>query len=128
MRNIFSVFFFLFLYPDSTVRTQYYKYFHPKECMIGGGVVCESMWQTLLEQNISTIPFDFTDEKSKIQFLYPYGATLNVAQPSNILMTTGAVVYPFNRPIAGYFRNEKNGKILTIGSGHMFHDKYIIGE
>lgn len=96
--------------------------------MIGGGIVCESMWQSLLEQNITTIPFEFSDEKMKIQFLYPYGATLNVAQPSNILMTTGAVVYPFNRPIAGYYCNENNGKILTIGSGHMFHDKYIVGK
>lgn len=97
--------------------------------MIGGGIVCESMWRSLLSTtNISKIPFEFSDEKLKLQFVYPYGATLNVAQPSNILMTTGAAAYPFNRPLAGYFVNAKNGKLLAIGSGHMFQDKYITEE
>lgn len=113
---------------DSTVRAHYYKYFHPKESMVGGGVVCAAMCRALLDQNITTIPYDFSDEKLKIQFVYPYGATLNVRSPSNILMTTGPVVYPFNRPIAGYYCNEKNGKILAIGSGYMFEDKYITEE
>lgn len=110
---------------DATVRANYYKYFHPKECMIGGGIVCASMCKAILEHSVTTIPYDFTDEKLKIQFAYPYGATLNVRSPSNVLMTTGPAVYPFNRPIAGYYCNEKNGKILAIGSGHMFEDKYI---
>lgn len=96
--------------------------------MVGGGVTCTSMYKTLLEQNISTIPFDFSDERLKIQFVYPYGSTLNVRSPANIMLTTGSAVYPFNRPLAGYYCNEKNGKILAIGSGHMFDDKYIIEE
>lgn len=97
--------------------------------MIGGGVVCESMWRALLAQpNVSRIAFEFSDEKLKLQFVYPYGATLNVAYPSNILMTTGAVVYPFNRPVAGHFANNVGGKILAIGSGHMFQDKYMVEE
>lgn len=50
---------------------------------------------------------------------------MNVVQPSNVLLTTGPVAYPFNRPIAGYYVNEVGGKILAIGSGHMFQDKYI---
>lgn len=93
--------------------------------MIGGGVVCATMCKTILEQSTTTIPYDFSDEKMKIQFIYPYGATLNVRSPANILMTTGSVVYPFHRPVAGYYCNEKNGKILAIGSGYMFEDKYI---
>lgn len=96
--------------------------------MIGGGVVCLAMCKAILEKNIQPIPYEFSDEKLKIQFVYPYGATLNVRQPSNVLMTTGSVVYPFNRPIAGYFCNDKNGKILAIGSGYMFEDKYISEE
>lgn len=119
----------LYLFPDSVVRTQYYKYFHPKECMIGGGVVCETMWRHLIAQPaVSKIPFDFSDEKTKLQFVYPYGATLSIAHPANILMTTGAAAYPFNRPVAGYHRNNAQGKVLTIGSGHMFSDKYMSEE
>lgn len=83
------------------------------------------MCKSILEQSNTAIPYEFSDEKMKIQFVYPYGATLNVRSPANVLMTTGSVVYPFNRPIAGYFCNEKNGKILAIGSGYMFEDKYI---
>lgn len=113
---------------DSTVRAHYYKYFHPKEALVGGGIVCSAMCRTILDQNITTIPYDFNDEKLKIQFVYPYGATLNVRSPANILMSTGSAVYPFNRPIAGYYCNEKNGKILAIGSGYMFEDKYINEE
>lgn len=117
---------FLSFCTDSTVRPHYYKHFHPKECIIGGGIVCNPMYRAILDQNmLSTINYDFSDEKSKIQFIYPYGVTLNVRHPSNILMTTGSVVYPFNRPIAGYYCNERNGKILAIGSGYMFEDKYI---
>lgn len=115
----------IYLISDATVRAHYYKYFHPKECMIGGGIVCNAMSKAIIEQNNATLSYDFTDEKLKIQFVYPYGATLNVRNPSNILMTTGSVVYPFNRPIAGYFCNEKNGKILALGSGYIFEDKYI---
>lgn len=115
--------------PDAVVRTQYYKYFHPKECMIGGGVVCDTMWRHLLAQPaVTRIPFDFSDEKTKLQFVYPYGATVSVAHPANVLMTTGAAAYPFNRPVAGYHRNNAGGKVLTIGSAHMFADKYMVEE
>lgn len=62
------------------------------------------------------------------QFVYPFGSTINVVHPSVALLTTGPVSYPLNRPITGYFNNEKNGKIIAIGSGHMFHDKYIANE
>lgn len=93
--------------------------------MIGGGVVCSTMCKTILEQSNTAFPYEFSNEKMKMQFIYPYGATLNVRTPANILMTTGSMVYPFNRPITGYYCNEKNGKILAIGSGYMFEDKYI---
>lgn len=87
--------------------------------------MCESMCRHLLSLNIEKIDYNFTDEKFKIHFQYPYGATLNVVDPANILMTTGPVVYPFNRPLVGYYCNDKGGKILAIGSGHMFQDKYL---
>lgn len=93
--------------------------------MVAGGIVCAQMAKAILDQHITTLSYDFSDEKMKIQFVYPYGATLNVRNPSNTMMTTGSAVYPFNRPITGYYCNEKHGKILAIGSGYMFEDKYI---
>lgn len=60
-----------------------------------------------------------------LQFVYPYGSTLNVRSPANILLTTGSAVYPFNRPLAGYYCHANGGKIMAIGSGSMFEDKYV---
>lgn len=110
---------------DNVIRSHYYKNFHPKEATIAGGVVCESMWKHLITQHIDKIDYDFTDEKHQILFQYPYGATLKVMDPSVVLLTTGPAVYPFNRPVCSYFLNENNGKVLSLGSGHMFEDKYI---
>uniref|UniRef100_A0A8W7JBN4 Intraflagellar transport 52 n=1 Tax=Anopheles albimanus TaxID=7167 RepID=A0A8W7JBN4_ANOAL len=114
---------------DVVVRPQYYKYFHPKEALISGGVGCDSMNNLLLEASKSILSsFDFMDDKYKVEFVYPFGATMNIISPSNVLLTTGPVVYPFNRPLAGYYQNENNGKLIAIGSGHMFQDKYISNE
>ncbi|XP_058449784.1 intraflagellar transport protein 52 homolog [Malaya genurostris] len=114
---------------DSVVRPQYYKYFHPKEALISGGIASDTMNNNMLDYSKSILTaFDFMDDKYKVEFVYPFGATMNVIHPSNILLTTGPVVYPFNRPLAGYYQNESYGKIIAIGSGHMFQDKYIANE
>lgn len=92
---------------------------------MGGGVVCESMCRHLLKQNVEILDFDFSEDKCKLHFHYPYGATLNVKEPANILMTTGPAVYPFNRPLVAYHKLENGGKLLLAGSGYLFHDKYL---
>lgn len=104
---------------------------------MGGGVVCESMWRLLLKQNVEILDFDFSEDKCKIHFHYPYGATLNVKEPgNNILMTSGPAVYPFNRPLVAYHKLERegekegegegeSGKLLLAGTGYLFHDKYL---
>lgn len=114
---------------DSVVRPHYYKYFHPKEALISGGVVPNKVTKSLISsnKNISST-LQYMEDKYKIEFVYPFGATMNVVAPSNVILTTGPVAYPFNRPIAGLFVNDKDGKILATGSGHMFADKYITHE
>lgn len=64
----------------------------------------------------------------KPQFVYPFGATLNIILPAIPLLTTGPVVYPYNRPLAGLYTNSTGGRILACGSGHMFQDRYITEE
>ncbi|XP_034099419.2 intraflagellar transport protein 52 homolog [Drosophila albomicans] len=123
--NFFLEQYGIYINNDNVVRPHYYKNFHPKECIVGGGVVCEAMWRHLLKLDIEKVDYDFSDEKYKIHFQYPYGATLNVSEPANVLLTTGPVVYPFNRPLAGYYSNVKGGKILALGSGYIWHDKYL---
>lgn len=111
---------------DSVVRPHYYKYFHPKEVLINGGIVCDNMVKAL--ESSKKNPNNILEEKYGLEFVYPFGATLNVVSPSNVLMTTSTVAYPFNRPLCGHYCNDKNGQILAVGSGHMFQDKYISNE
>lgn len=112
---------------DSVVRQHYYKYFHPKEVVLNGCIVCENMNNELLKV-VKKNGTGIMDEKYEIEFVYPFGATINVISPSNTLVTTSTVAYPFNRPVVGYFSNENGGQILAVGSGHMFSDKYIVNE
>lgn len=37
--------------------------------------------------------------KQALQFLYAFGATLNVAKPATALLSTGSVAFPLNRPV-----------------------------
>lgn len=37
--------------------------------------------------------------KQALQFVYPYGATLNVAKPATAILSTGSVAFPLNRPV-----------------------------
>lgn len=98
--------------------------------VINGGIAPDKMGKYLLDQNklVEDTPLSLIDDKYKVEFVYPFGSSLNVMAPSVVLLTTGSVAYPFNRPIAGYYSNESNGKIIAIGSGHMFQDKYINDE
>lgn len=64
-----------------------------------------------------------------MNFLYPYGATLNVAQPSTVVLSSGSVTIPTNRPICAYHCNETiGGKLLVLGSSLMLTDAYIEKE
>ena len=111
---------------DSVIRPTYYKSFHPKIALVNGGVVCENMVKALIEVNkTSGTNLSLLDDKQSLEFLYAFGATMNVVSPSNILLTTSSVAYPFNRPLCGHFINENGGQILAVGSGHMFADKYV---
>ncbi|QQP54512.1 Intraflagellar transport protein 52-like protein, partial [Caligus rogercresseyi] len=62
-------------------------------------------------------------------FLYPYGATLNVAKPAISIFSTGSVSYPLNRPICAFYKHPNtNGKLAVLGSTAIFSDQYIDKE
>jgi len=64
-----------------------------------------------------------------ISFVFPYGASLNVAKPAAPILTSGSVAYPLNRPLCAFYSSEdKKGKLAVIGSGHLLTDKYINWE
>lgn len=98
---------------DSLVRTHYYKYFHPKECYVGDSKVTPSL----------------NKEKLDLTFVYPFGCTLNVNKPSLVAFTSGLTSFPINKALGAIFYDENNkGRLVALGSGHMFSDKYIDQE
>nr|CDS18299.1 intraflagellar transport protein 52 [Echinococcus granulosus] len=62
--------------------------------------------------------------KQALQFLYAFGATLNVVKPATVLLSTGSVAFPLNRPNP----NGGSGKLAVVGSIAMFTDAYINKE
>ena len=61
-----------------------------------------------------------------LSFLYPYGATLNVARPAVPVLSTGSVSFPLNRPVCAFYSHPgSGGKLAVLGSGAMFADQYI---
>ena len=61
-----------------------------------------------------------------LAFVYPYGATLNVARPAVPVLSSGSVSFPLNRPVCAlYSHGERGGggRLAVVGSGTMFSDQ-----
>ncbi|XP_054004093.1 intraflagellar transport protein 52 homolog [Hylaeus anthracinus] len=102
---------------DSVIRMSYSQTMHPKECLISQGMSNKSIFSKSHNEYID------------LAFLYPYGATLNVAQPSIVALSSGSVAVPTNRPICAYHYSEASGsKLLVLGSSRMLTDTYIEKE
>ncbi|XP_052258135.1 intraflagellar transport protein 52 homolog [Dreissena polymorpha] len=111
---------------DAVVRTSYYKYFHPKECLISNGVLNRAISQAAGK----SVGFGSEDENNAqaLQFLYPYGATLSAMKPAVAVLSTGTVSFPLNRPVCAMYSHKGSGKLVVLGSAHMFSDQYIDKE
>ncbi len=75
---------------------------------------------------------------SKIEtmnFVYPYGASMNVQRPAIPLLSSGPTSYPMNRPVASMWESETvsgsgglRGRLVVIGSTEIFGDDWIDKE
>lgn len=114
---------------DTVLRTSYFKYYHPKEALIPNGVLNRGIAETLGKMSISATQMDVS-HKQALQFLYPYGASLNVAKPAVALLSTGSVAFPLNRPVCAVYKfpSPNGGTLAVVGSAAMFSDPYIKKE
>ncbi|XP_013404647.1 intraflagellar transport protein 52 homolog [Lingula anatina] len=111
---------------DSVVRTSYYKYFHPKEALVSNGVLNRAISQAAGKVFLSE---EDGNNAQALQFVYPFGATLNVMKPSVPVLSTGTVSFPLNRPVCAFFsKHTIKGKLAVVGSVHMFSDQYLERE
>lgn len=116
---------------DCVVRTHYYKYFHPKECLVSNGILNRAIALASGKYSASE-QYDQNNSRA-LRFVYPYGATLNVARPAVALLSTGSVAFPLNRPVCAVYTHTKasgapGGKLAVLGSVHIFADNYIDKE
>jgi len=95
------------------VRAVFYKYGHPKECLINDALICPILLEAILR-----------DEQENFTILYPNGCSLNVSKPSLPIMTSGTTSYPVNRPIGAIYQaSGSRGKLIVFGAGHAFTEK-----
>jgi intraflagellar transport protein 52 len=104
---------------DAVVRTVYHKYHHPKESLITHGVLCRDLVRAAKgekkkdKENKETLSLNITKDDADVaaltkdngglEFVFPYGATLNVQKPALPILSSGPISYPLNRPIAAVY-------------------------
>ncbi|XP_054275371.1 intraflagellar transport protein 52 homolog [Macrosteles quadrilineatus] len=103
---------------DCVVRTHYYKYFHPKECLVANGVLNRGL--------IKDSGKKVENFAQALSFVYPFGATLNIARPATAVLSSGTVAFPLNRPVMAFYGS--GGKLVVLGSSHLLSDQYIDKE
>ncbi|CAK9035618.1 Intraflagellar transport protein 52 homolog (Protein NGD5 homolog), partial [Durusdinium trenchii] len=124
------------------VRTVYHKYHHPKECLITHGTLCRDFVRAANgerkkqeKENNDKLALNITKEDAEtvtvakddggLEFVFPYGATLNAQKPAIPILSSGPISYPLNRPIAAVHNKTGMGRICVIGSVQMFGDDFL---
>jgi len=124
----------IFVNPDSVVRCTYDKYLHPKEALIPDGVVNRAIGEEAIKNasnqsdgSTALLRGSDTAERSGVEFVFPYSATLQVQKPAVPVLSTGSVCYPLNVPV-GAINDKARGKLLVLGSARAFSDDYLNKE
>eukprot|EP00437_Effrenium_voratum_P024247 CAMPEP_0181410128 /NCGR_PEP_ID=MMETSP1110-20121109/7177_1 /TAXON_ID=174948 /ORGANISM="Symbiodinium sp., Strain CCMP421" /LENGTH=460 /DNA_ID=CAMNT_0023532661 /DNA_START=39 /DNA_END=1421 /DNA_ORIENTATION=- len=126
---------------DAVVRTVYHKYHHPKECLITHGTICRDLVRAANgekkkeKENNDKLALNITKEDAEtvtlakddggLEFVFPYGATLNAQKPAVPILSSGPISYPLNRPIGAIHNKVGMGRICVIGSVQMFGDDFL---
>ncbi|XP_044026329.1 intraflagellar transport protein 52 homolog isoform X3 [Siniperca chuatsi] len=114
---------------DAVVRNVYYKYFHPKEALVSNGVLNREISRAAGKVVTGIIEDENVGNNAQaLTFVYPYGATLSVMKPAVAVLSTGSVCFPLNRPVLAFHQGKEAGKLVVVGSCHMFSDQYIDKE
>ena len=67
-------------------------------------------------------------DKDTVQFVYPYGSTLQVQRPAVPVLCSGHIAYPLSRPTGAVCQGQEKGagRIAVIGSADMFADDWCL--
>ena len=122
------------------MRTAYYKYLHPKECYIDNGKVHPEFLRTIknvtkkkkIVFNDDLLDHDDhlnSEDDSNLKFVYAYGETLDVDVNTSVVINSGIIAYPANRPLAASsYSQSRKGKLFVLGSEKFFDDEFFEKE
>merc|ERR1719316_2075079 len=125
---------------DAVVRTAYYKYLHPKEAFISNGILCDDVVRCVKGEKVKDKEADkgialnitrdegdhaMAKDQGGLDFVFPYGATLNVQKPAVPILSSGPISYPLNRPIAAVCHKPGQGRLGVVGSVKMLDDEFF---
>lgn len=134
---------------DSVIRTVYYKYLHPKEVYVSNGVInreiaraAERLGSTSSRGKDKNRSPEYQNNNERVEedhtglnFVYPYGTTMEVQKPSVPILSTGFISFPMNRPVAAVWQNggiksppQGSGRIAVVGSADIFSDAWLDKE
>lgn len=113
---------------DAVVRNVYHTYWHPKEALVSDGVLNREISRAAGKEVKGTFEEPPGNDPKALAFLYPYGATLNVMKPAVAVLSTGSQCFPFNQPVMAFHEGKGTGKLVVLGSCHMFSDHYVDKE
>jgi intraflagellar transport protein 52 len=117
------------LLEDSVVRTVYHKYPHPKEVFISNGVVYQPFAVAANRAGKTSHLVETKEDPTKLEIVYPYGCSLEVKAPAQVILSSGFISYPVNRPICAVAQTTNGkGRICVMGSARMFDDEFYIKE
>jgi intraflagellar transport protein 52 len=101
---------------DSVLRTTHYKYMHPKEVLIGDGILNRGLLNAVGKTPGAGEDDDFSRVKARqafdgtgLDFVYPHGCTLSVLKPAVPVLSSGKIAYPMNRPLGEWQQNAEQG-------------------
>jgi len=129
---------------DSVVRTVYHKYMHPKECLITNGILCQDLVRAAKGEKkaekaaADSLGLTITREEGDVanagkdngglEFVFPYGCTLNVMKPAVPVLSSGPISYPLNRPVGAVYSRADAGRMCVLGSVRMLDDEFFDSE
>ena len=126
---------------DSVVRTSFYKYFHPKQCLIDTLTVHPGFLRTIKSikktKKIDLIgdemgKDDDDDDDCPLKILYPFGQSIDIdpkKQNISTLFTSGKIAFPMNRPLCAVTTSKSTkGKLCVLGSINFLDNSYIDKE
>ena len=134
---------------DTVLRTVYHKYFHPKQVFISNGILNREIANVAKSMEKSNSKEKETEEASLygnnaeeeegshtgLDFVYPYGSTLEVKKPAVPILSTGHISFPMNRPVAAVWQDggvsappQGSGRLAVLGSVDIFSDEWLDKE